>query len=156
EATTFACGAGTAFLIGWASVSLTNVSDTLFLKRVGVRLLPAAFLVSSLVQTIVTLLVARLTARLAPVRFLRSALVILAVSLLPLWLLVLSDVRSAFVLLVIAAKLYETIALMLFWTALGGQLHGRQAKRLYGPIIAGGTLGELVGSFASASIGHHL
>ena len=44
----------------------------------------------------------------------------------------------------------------MFWVALGGLLHARQAKRLYAPIVAGGTLGEIVGSFASGAIGQRL
>ena len=154
EAKVFAWGAATSFLIGWASVSLTNVSDTLFLKRVGVQLLPAAFLGSSLLLVVTTLVVARIAARTPPVRLVRRTFIVLGALLLPVWLLVLADLRSAFVVLVVAAKQFESIALMVFWVALGGLLHGRQAKRLYAPIVAGGTLGELVGSFASGAIGN--
>ena len=80
----------------------------------------------------------------------------LAAALLPLWLLALADVRSVFVLLVMVSKQVDSIALLVFWVALGGLLHARQAKRLYAPIVAGGTLGEIVGSFASGAIGHAL
>jgi len=156
EVGVFLWGAATSFLIGWASVSLANVSDTLFLKRVGVTLLPAVFLGSSLLLVVTTFGVARIAARTSPVILMRRTFIILPALLLPLWLLVLADIRSAFVLLVIAAKQFESVALMVFWVALGGLLHGRQAKRLYAPIIAGGTLGELTGSFASGAIGDHL
>jgi ATP/ADP translocase len=154
EATIFAWGAATFFLIGWGAVSLTNVSDTLFLKRIGVDLLPAVFLVSSLLLVVTTFMAARLAARTPLLPLLRRTFLVLAAALLPLWLLVLADVRSAFVLLILAAKQFESIALLVFWATIGGQVHGRQAKRLYAPIVAGGTLGEMLGSFASGSVGH--
>jgi hypothetical protein len=144
------------FLVHSASVALNNASDTFFLKRIGVALLPAAFLVSSLLLVATTSAVARLAARRAQMPLLTRALFALAAVLVPLWLLALADVRGVFIVLVLVAKQIESIALLLFWVALGGRLHARQAKRLYGPIIAGGTLGEILGSFASAIIGRSL
>lgn len=156
EGRVFAWAVATFFLVHAASVALTNASDTFFLKRIGVNLLPAAFLVSSLLLVLTTSVVARLAARRAQMPLLARTFFALATALVLLWLLALADVRSVFILLVLAAKQVESVAVLLFWVALGGLLHTRQAKRLYGPIVAGGTLGEILGSFASALIGRTL
>ena len=153
EGPVFAGGAATLFLIGWASVSLTNVSETLFLKRVGVDLLPVVFLANGVLLVGTTYLVSRLAARTTRPRLLLETFVGLAGMVILLWLLVLAKVHLGIVLLVIAAKQVDAIALIAFWIVLGGLLHGRQAKRLYAPMIAGGTLGRILGSFASGPIG---
>jgi ATP/ADP translocase len=156
ERRVFAWSAAAFFLIGWASVSLANVADTLFLKRIGVQYLPAVFLASSLLLAGTTAAVARAAARTAPLILATRTFLVLGASLLPLWLLVRADLRGALVLLAFVAKQFDAVAVMVFWVALGSRLHGRQAKRLYAPIVAGGTLGEMLGSFASSSIGLRL
>ncbi|HVN86654.1 MAG TPA: cyclic nucleotide-binding domain-containing protein [Candidatus Binatia bacterium] len=153
EGRVFAWGAATLFLIGWASVSLTNVAETFFLKRIGVTRLPIVFLVNSLLLVGTTYTVSRIAARRAHRRVLATTFAGLGGMVALLWLLVLGHVRPVFVLLVIASKQLDAIALIVFWTVLGGLLHGRQAKRLYAPMIAGGTLGRILGSFASGIIG---
>ena len=94
EGPIFAWGGATFFLIHSASVALANVSDTFFLKRVGVNFLPVAFLVSSLLLVVTTSGVARLAARSAPLPLLARTLLVLAALLIPLWLLVLADVHG--------------------------------------------------------------
>ncbi|MFN8546004.1 MAG: cyclic nucleotide-binding domain-containing protein [Candidatus Binatia bacterium] len=156
EERVFAWGAGALFLIGWASVSVTNVSETFFLKRVGVTLLPLVFLANSILLVGTTFAVGRIVSRTEHRSLIGRTFLVLTGAILALWLLVLADLRSAFVLLVIAAKQLDAIALVVVWTALGGLLHARQAKRVYAPIMAGGTLGVIAGSFASAAIGRAL
>ena len=153
EGRVFAWAVATFFLIHSASVSLANASDTFFLKRIGVNLLPVAFLISSLLLVVSTSIMVRLAAGRAQMPLLARTLFTLALALVPLWLLALADVRSVFILLVLLAKQVEAVALLVFWVAVGGLLHARQAKRLYAPIVAGGTIGDILGSFASASIG---
>lgn len=143
----------TCFLIGWAAVSLANVSETLFLKRIGVEFLPLVFLASSLCMVATTAIVSRLAARVEHGRLLVRTLLLLALLLLPLWALVRAEIQSAYVVLVLASKQLEAIALLVLWVALGDLLNARQAKRLYAPIMAGGTLGAIAGSFASGMLG---
>ena len=153
EGRVFAWGASTLFLIGWASVSFTNVSETFFLKRVGVDRLPVVFLINSLLLVGTTYVMSRIVGRTRRRQLLASTFAVLGVMVVLLWLLVLGKVPGVFALLVIAAKQLDAIALITFWMVIGGLLHGRQAKRLYAPIIAGGTLGRILGSFASGIIG---
>src|SRR5262245_44902459 len=146
-------GAAALFLVGWASVSVTNVAETYFLKRIGVERLPIVFLLNSLLLAGTSVAVGRLAARGDQPRLLRRVLGLLGATLLPLWLMVVAHVTSAFALLVIAAKQIDALAVLVFWTTLGGLVSGRQGKRLFGPITAGGTLGTICGSFASAPLG---
>jgi ATP/ADP translocase len=151
-----AWGAATVFLIEWAAVLVANVSETLFLKRIGVDYVPFVFLVNSLLMVGTTYAVGRMAARVEHRELLMRTFFVLAASLFPLWVLVQGDVRSVFVLLVIAAKQVDAIALIPFWVAVSALLQGRQAKRLFALILAGGTLGSIVGSFASGSIARAL
>jgi hypothetical protein len=50
------------FLIEWAAVSVINVAETLFLKRIGVERLPIAFLLISLLLAGTSVAVGRLAA----------------------------------------------------------------------------------------------
>jgi AAA family ATP:ADP antiporter len=149
-------GAAVLFLIEWASVSATNVAETFFLKRVGVDRLPIVFLANSLLLVGTSVLMARVAARVEQRRLLSATLVFFGASFLVLRLMVAVQVPGVFALLVVFAKQTDAIAQLVFWTALGGFVTGRQAKRLFAPITAGGTLGTICGSFASAPLGRRL
>ena len=151
-----AWGAGTLFLLGWAEVSVKNAAEVFFIKRIDVKLLPLAFLVSSLLLVLTTWAVGRLAARSDRPRLLPKILLGLAVALVPLWLLVRGNVSSGFALLLIASKQIESIGLLMFLQALGDLLHPRQAKRLFAPLMAGMTLGTILGSFASEPLSGRL
>ncbi len=145
--------AAALFAMSWASISVANVAETLFLKRVGVDRLPWVFLFNSVLLTGTTFAIGRLAVRYEPRRLLVVTLGLLGLTLVPLWFLVIGNVTSAFVLLVLAAKQIDAIALVVFWTAVGSLVSGRQGKRLFARISAGGTLGAIAGSFASGWLG---
>lgn len=152
ERTVVLWGALSLFLIGWATVAVTNVAETLFLKRVGVERLPIVFLVNSLLLALSTLAVGRLAARGDRGRLLTRTLLLLGLAVLLLWAATGAGMPGAMAALVVSAKQIQAVGLLVFWVALGGWLDGRQAKRLYPPIMAGGTVGTLAGSFASAPL----
>jgi hypothetical protein len=153
EGQIFAWGALTLFLLGWTDVSVKNVAETLFLKRVGVERLPLVFLANDVLLVGSTWAFGRLAVKSDRLTLLPRTLLGLSLLLGPLWLLVRADLHSAFVLLVIASKQLISIALLVFWIAMGDLLHGRQAKRLFAPMMAGVTLGTIAGSFASRPLG---
>ena len=96
EVRVLVAGALALFLIEWAAVSVTNVAETLFLKRIGVERLPIVFLVNSLLLAGTSVGVGRLAARGDQGRLLRRVLVLLGAALLPLWLMVAAQVTSAY------------------------------------------------------------
>ena len=157
EGRLFFWGAAALALAGWADVSVKNASETLFLKRgPGVDYLPLAYLLNSVLLVGTTYILGRVAARSNRPRLLPRVMFGVALLLLPLWYLVRTDAISAFVLLVLASKQFESIALLAFWLAMGDLLDGRQAKRLFAPMMGGYTLGSIVGSFASDPIGRQL
>lgn len=144
------------FLVGWATVSVTNAAETLFLKRVGVEQLPLVFLLNSALLAGTTYLVGRRVAAAEHGRALTTTLLVAAAFLVPVWLGLLADGPGVIAVLVISAKQIQALALLVFWVAMGGWVDGRQAKRLVPPMMAGGTLGVAFGSFASGALGARL
>ncbi len=156
EGRVFAWGSAALFLLGWADVSVKNVSEAFFIKRVGVELLPYAFLLSSVLLVATTWAFGSFAARRDRLRLLPRTFFALGLLLFPLWGLVLTGFEPALGLLLIASKQITSIALLVFWIAMGDLLHGRQTKRLFAPLMAGVTVGTILGSFASEPISRWL
>ncbi|MBW2576900.1 MAG: HEAT repeat domain-containing protein [Deltaproteobacteria bacterium] len=136
-------------LVGAGSAALQNAAETLFLKRVGVEMLPLVFLVSSVILAAATTLVGRALGSADRPRWLPRVLFALALTLIPVWVLVFLQVAGVLPSLLVLVKLLDGIALLAFWIALGDLITGRQAKRLFAPLAAGITIGRLLGSFGT-------
>src|SRR5262249_56590669 len=106
----------TLFLVEWAAVSVTNVAETFFLKRIGVERLPIVFLVNSFLLAATSVGVGRLAARADQRLLLRRVLVLLGLLLLPLWLLAVARMTGAYAVLVLLAQHLHAIALLAFRT----------------------------------------
>ncbi len=152
EGRVFAWAGGSLLVLGWADVSVKNVAETLFLKRIGVEQLPLAFLVSTALLVPTTYAVGRLAARVDRQRLLPLALGALGLTLVPLWLLVDERTAGATALLLVVSKQLQSLALLVFFVSLTDLLDARQSKRLFAPLMAGVTLGTMLGSFASDPI----
>jgi AAA family ATP:ADP antiporter len=156
EGRVFVWGTLALGLLGWAEVSLRNASETLFVKRVGVALLPQVFLLNDALLLAATFAFVGVAAGSDRLRLLPRMLAALGVALLPLWALVGADLRSGLFALLVASRLVPALGMIVYWIAMADLLHGRQAKRLFAPITAGGTLGTAAGSFASEPLGQVL
>ncbi len=156
EGRVFVWGTLALGLLGWAEVSLRNVAETLFLKRVGVEHLPGVFLLNDALLLGATFAFVGAAARSDRLRLLPRMIATMGLALLPLWALADTHARTGFVVLLVASKLVPSLALIVFWIAMGDLLHGRQAKRLFAPMTAGATLGTIAGSFASDPLGRAL
>jgi len=152
EGLIFLWSATTLLLVGWADVSIKNVAETFFVKRVGVEALPGVFLVNSILLVGTTYAIGRFAEGRDRARMLPIVLVALGLVLVPLWWCVRADLHAVFYLLVIASKQIQSIALLMFFLALGDLLDAREAKRLLAPVTAGFTLGTVAGSFASEEL----
>lgn len=146
--------AAALFLVEWAAVAVSNASDTLFLKRVGVDYLPVVFLTNSVLLTATTFAAGRLAIRFVPQQLLGGAFASLALVLVGLWGLASMDTPAVATLLIIASKQIDVLALLLFWMVVSGLMSGRQSKRLVALMTAGGTVGTILGSFSSGPLGH--
>ena len=149
-------GAAALFLASWADVSVKNVSETLFLKRIGVDLLPVAFLVNAFLLMGTTSLLGAIAAKVDPLRLFTRALAGISVVLALLWILVHVGGSASYPVLLLAAKQINSIALITFSVAISALIDHRQAKQLLPPLLAGGTLGTILGSFASGPLGRWL
>ncbi|MFN2377833.1 MAG: hypothetical protein ABR538_14960, partial [Candidatus Binatia bacterium] len=156
EGTIVAWSAAALFLVESASVAVSNVSDTLFLKRVGAEYLPIIFLANSLLLTATTFAVGRLALRFDQRRLITNTFAGLALLLALLWILLLAAAPGIATILAILSKQIDVIALLLFWTVIGGLMTSRQSKRLMALMTAGGTLGTITGSFTSGPFGELL
>ena len=110
EGRVFIWSAAALALAGWADVSVKNVSEPFFLKRVGVDYLPLAYLINSVLLVGTTYVAGRVAARSDRPRLLSRVFFGLALALIPLRYLVQSEMISAFVLLVLASKQFQSIA----------------------------------------------
>lgn len=156
EGRVFAWGAVALSLVGCTDALLKNLSETLVVKRSGLEALPPLFLLSSLLLVVSTGLFGRLAARGDRLSLLPRIMLGLSLFLVPAWLLlpVLPTLIPS--VLVVASKQISSITLLVFWIAMGDLLHARQAKRLFGPMMAGVTLGTVVGSEATQRLVHHV
>ena len=143
-------------LVGWSDVTVQNVAETYFLKRIGVDYLPVAFLISTALLAITTYGVSRLTARMDRTTLLPWLFLGLTLGLLPLAFLAQWNVAGSFVALILFSQQIKGIALLGFWVVMGDMFNARQAKRLFAPLMAGLTVGTITGSFASGPIGEYL
>lgn len=151
-----AWGAAALFLASWADVSVKNVSETLFLKRIGVELLPVAFLVNAFLLMGTTSVLGAVAAKVDPLRLFTRALAGISVLLGLLWIFVHMGGSTSYPVLLLAAKQINSIALITFSVAISALIDHRQAKQLLPPLLAGGTLGTILGSFASGPLGRWL
>ncbi len=151
-----AWGAAALFLASWADVSVKNVSETLFLKRIGVEMLPYAFLVNAFLLMGTTSLLGYVATKVDPVRLFTRALAGVGAALVLLWGLVHFGGSTSYPVLLLAAKQISSIALISFSVAISALVDHRQAKQLLPPLLAGGTLGTILGSFASGPLGRRL
>jgi hypothetical protein len=147
----FTWGAVALFLLGSSDAFLKVLSETLVVKRTGLEDLPKAFLVSALLLAVTTGVFGRLAARSDRLRLLPRTMLGLALGLVPLWLLLPAAPHLLPAVLVVANKQITSISLLAFWIAMGDLLHARQAKRLFGPLMAGVTLGTILASQATQS-----
>ena len=122
----FCWSAAALFFVGWADVSLKNVAETFFLKRVGVELLPFVFLANSLLLVATTWAAGRAASRVTDrLRLLPRVLTGLALLLLPLSLAIALGMPGVIGLLVIVSKQISALALLVFFVALGDLLEDR-------------------------------
>jgi len=139
-------------LLGGAGIALANTAETLFLKRVGVEYLPMALLASSLLLVATTAGLSTFLTRRDSPTWLPRILFLLAFAVAPFGILAQTGSSIAMTALLLVARQLLALGMLAFWISLGDLLTSRQAKRLFGPLNAGTTVGAIAGSFASAPL----
>jgi hypothetical protein len=123
--------------------------DGLFLSTYGPRALPAMIAGAAAFSIVLSLLSGRLMLRSAPRVVVPRALLVSGLLLVGEWWLL--GVRSGLAAILIYLHMagLGTVLLSTFWSMLNEEFDPREAKRRFGQIAAGGTIGGLVGGVAA-------
>ena len=123
--------------------------DGLFLLYHGPRGLPGMIAAAAVFSVALSLLSGRMLRNVAPRRFAPWALVASGVlQVLECWLLGI-DPELASVLIYLHMAGVGAVLLSTFWSMLNEEFDPREAKRRFGQIAAGGTIGGLLGGLAA-------
>ena len=115
EAWLVLCGAACLFSVGWTDVSLANISEVYFLKRVGVDALPWAFLGSSALLVVTGVFLARFVSNRDRSRLLPATFLVLALLLVMLWLIFRYVLPEAADWLLIVSKQFKNFGHRKMW-----------------------------------------
>ena len=127
--------------------------DAFFLSQFHVTALPAMVIAASLLSIIAGLASARLNTSIAPRRVLPHVFVAGAILLLMEWWMSARNPMLAAVLVYLQMTVLGSILISGFWSLLDDQFDARSARKLFGKIVAAGTLGGMIGGFLAARIG---
>ncbi|EIJ42453.1 hypothetical protein BegalDRAFT_1573 [Beggiatoa alba B18LD] len=123
-----------------------TIANTLFLANFGSQQLPYVYILSAFVIVIVGIFYARLEAYLSPTRLLITMMFILLFAVLGFYLFaLLSNADSLGMLLMIWRGVHFTLINLVFWALIGFLFNVRQGKRLFGLIIGGEVVGDVLG-----------
>ena len=126
--------------------------DALFLAQLDVTTLPAMIVATSIFSIALVAVNAKGVSRLSPARFMPWAFAVSALLLLGEWLLTLTSPRVAAVLVYLHISGLGPILGSGFWLVTSERFDPRTAKRNFGQIAAGGTLGGLLGGLLAERV----
>lgn len=141
------------FLIRSSGIIFNNFAETAFLKRYGVEYLPFVYMANAVITFIIMGLLAGLMRRLGGTRLLIYVLFFCGVSVAALRPAIYLGIDLLYPLLFILKAQYEILLGLLFWNLANDLFNIRQSKRLFPLIIAGGVIGEIIGSFCTPILG---
>ena len=126
--------------------------DALFLAQLDVTSLPAMVIATSIFSIALVAVNAKGVSRLSPARFVPWAFAVSAVLLLAEWLLTLTSPKLAAVVVYLHISGLGPILGSGFWLVASERFDPRTAKRNFGQIAAGGTLGGLLGGLLAERV----
>ncbi len=139
-------------------IVLKSVASALFLKRLDPTSLPYLYIGSAIVVSVVVSLSTRFIDRVPRRALILATTLVFAASLAFFW----GALRRphgdwVYPALYLWVEVYGTVMTIQFWTLAGDLFTGRQGRRLFGLIGAGGVLGSIVGgavvSFSAGPLG---
>ncbi len=141
------------FLIRSSGIIFSNFTETAFLKRYGVEYLPVVYMLNSIITFVVMGFLAGIIARLEGNQILAYVLLFCSCSVAALRIIVPYDFNFLYPLLFILKAQYDILLGLLFWNLANDLFNIRQSKRLFPLVIAGGVIGEIIGSFGTPILG---
>ena len=130
-----------------------TVRDTLFLHRVSLANLPLMYMLVAAAVAPASWLYSRIADRYRRDRLLAATLAGFVLLTLGFWTLIQAQVGAwVYIALYIAVEVIGAISVMQFWTFANDIFSGRQAKRLFGVIGAGGVLANIICGFGIGAL----
>jgi ATP/ADP translocase len=138
------------FFILAANNVIKVVRDSLFLSRFPISDLAYVYLLAAIIAGVIISGYTRYTVRMPLYRFILVSNAFIISNVILFWfLIVFFNLSWAIYAFYIWAAIVGVLAVAQFWTFVGSIFTSRDAKRLFGIFSAGGSLGAIVGAFAS-------
>ena len=145
ELTVFIWASLLLLCISAASMLLDNFSETVFIKRYGVRKLPNIYMINAVITFFLMNYLIIVQRRLSTIQLLRYLFIVCSALVIVVRFLALPP-AIVYPLFYIFKTQFETLLLLLFWN-LGNEIFNtRQAKRIFPAIMAADVLGRICGS----------
>src|SRR5215813_12222124 len=126
------------------------VRDSLFLSRFSISHLPYVYLLAALLAGVIIAVYTRYTVRLPLYRLMLASNAFIISNVLMFWfLIVFFNFAWAIYAFYIWSAIVGVLAIAQFWTFADLIFTSREAKRLFGIVAAGGSLGAIFGGFPS-------
>lgn len=144
------------FLLVASHYLIKPARNAMFLEDLGADNLPYVYIGTALVTWLAMAAYVRVAPGIRLVRLFRGTLIFLALNLVAFWWFLPICGNWLLAVFYIWVKLYAVLLPSQFWLLANELLDPRKAKRLFGPLGAGGILGSIAGSALAAWIAEAL
>ncbi len=144
-----------AAAIGGVLTLGTTVSDTLFLSELPASAIPYLLILPAIAIIPVVLLYNRVAARFTLTQIILGSNALLLGGMVLFRILLAASFGKSFPVLAALYLFVEvayTLAILQFWSLAGQVFNSRQAKRLFGPIAAGGTVANIIAGLSLGAL----
>jgi Cyclic nucleotide-binding domain/TLC ATP/ADP transporter len=144
------------FLVRSSGIILNNYAETAFLKRYGVEYLPIVNMINAIATFFIMGVVAIISGKVRDARLLQYLFIFCGITVAAIRFSIPLDFDLIYPLLFMLKSQYEVLLALLFWNLANDLFNTRQSKRLFPLIMAGGVLGQILGSFGTPFLARRL
>ena len=137
------------FLVRSSGIILNNYAETAFLKRYGVEYMPIVNMLNAIATFFIMGVVAIISGKVRGANFLLYFFIFCGVSIAGIRFSIPFGFDIIYPLLFMLKSQYEVLLALLCWNLANDLFNTRQSKRLFPLIMAGGVLGQILGSFGT-------
>ena len=140
------------FLIHIANILFNNMAETAFLKRYGVQYLPIVYMINAVSTFFIMGVLTGIMARTPDSRLLSYMLVASGALVGALRFVIPLGIDLLYPVLFLLKSQLEVLLALVFWNMANDLFNTRQSKRIFPLLTAGGVVGAILGSFATAPL----
>lgn len=152
DVSTFAITLVALAVIG-SQIAAKAARDALFLSNFDITDLPVMIIAAAIVSILAVHVTTRLMIRIGPQRLVPVAFFASSLSLLAIWGLTFVSEPVAAVVLFLQIAIFGAVLISAFWLLVNEQFDPHTAKKKMGRIVAGATLGGLIGGVVAERVG---